>query len=522
MSLKDVLKPGMKGIFYGRHSTDKQQMDSQRQSVYELAKKYKCSIIEEYLDPGVSASKVELEKRESIQRMLKDARKKEFDFIAVYSNDRLARNPIEHMIIRLKIKTLEIPIVISSKETLYDHEDDLYQIVQDTFTKIELEKIITRTYDGLVAQAKKGHFNGGRAPYGYKYIAKPRGNEAFEPIEEKLIYVKKMFELYKKGEGFQAIANHLSEINSEEKWTKEKVRAIITNPFYAGYIAWGKRKSGTSSLKERDLWILADQEYITPIITKEEWELCWSIYHDRKTRKTSPKAIKTSFLLKDLVQCKTCKQLLDTKNQRTTSNTGKSYGERKYICSSCNNYITLERLHDDMVPRILADVRWQTKDEIYNAVEVTLNKEIQELENQIKSLHEAKAEYLVKKSKLEVELRQYMQKNENKKVINILTLYNQSLNKSIMEIDQLITINHKQIDMKSNFSFTKELIDNAIDSITAESVNHTNTDIRSLLLALVTSVTVNFKTKPVTYDYKLRIFADKLNVTNPDQISIFH
>lgn len=45
------------GAFYGRHSTDKQTMETQRSMAYEFAKKYGCMITCEYEDAGVSARK---------------------------------------------------------------------------------------------------------------------------------------------------------------------------------------------------------------------------------------------------------------------------------------------------------------------------------------------------------------------------------------------------------------------------------------------------------------------------------
>ncbi|GED32365.1 hypothetical protein BCE02nite_35060 [Brevibacillus centrosporus] len=46
MQLSDTLKPGMKGAFYGRYSTDKQEMTAQKHSVETLVKKYQCVITE--------------------------------------------------------------------------------------------------------------------------------------------------------------------------------------------------------------------------------------------------------------------------------------------------------------------------------------------------------------------------------------------------------------------------------------------------------------------------------------------
>lgn len=134
--LNDVLQSGMKGVFYGRHSTDKQKMDMQRGSVELLMKKYHCEIVHEYLDPDVSAVKKTMEQRKALQQLLKDAELKKFQFAAVYSNDRLARDPIEHELIRRHMLASGIPIVVANTESLYDSGDLLAQLVRDGVTKV--------------------------------------------------------------------------------------------------------------------------------------------------------------------------------------------------------------------------------------------------------------------------------------------------------------------------------------------------------------------------------------------------
>lgn len=60
LPLAILIQPGMKGTFYGRHSTDKQTMRAPRTIANEFAKKYNCEIVFEYEDSGVSRRKAEL------------------------------------------------------------------------------------------------------------------------------------------------------------------------------------------------------------------------------------------------------------------------------------------------------------------------------------------------------------------------------------------------------------------------------------------------------------------------------
>ncbi|MEC1716400.1 recombinase family protein, partial [Schinkia azotoformans] len=73
MKLAEIIHPGMKGVFYGRHSTDKQEMVMQQHSVANLITKYGCDIVDEYLDAGVSAVKKNIHQRKQLQRLINDA-----------------------------------------------------------------------------------------------------------------------------------------------------------------------------------------------------------------------------------------------------------------------------------------------------------------------------------------------------------------------------------------------------------------------------------------------------------------
>lgn len=194
----------------------------------------------------------------------------------------------------------------------------------------------------------------------------------------------------KKAEGFDSISKKLSQTNSNRKeWTKEKVKRIVTNPFYSGYIAWGKTKPDSkNSLSDRETWIFAKCDFIVSIISKEDWEFCWKLYQQKRKRKVSPKHYKTSFLLKDLVYCKNCNQLLDCKNQQTTGNNGKKYGEKIYFCSSCQLRIKADTLHV-IIDSLLNDIQANQPEHIFFGVKKGIYKDIQKIELEITELESA-------------------------------------------------------------------------------------------------------------------------------------
>ena len=222
MNLHEILRPGMRGAFYGRYSTNHQEILMQQHSANRLISKYECQLKEQYLDKGVSARKKTIEQRKELQRLLHDVSAKKFDFIIVYKGDRLARNPWEHQYIRTTMKLYGIPVIESSTETLYSNSENIIvQLLQDGLSKFEVDNILERTRNGIETKASEGYWMGGKAPYGYRYN---KENHTFVPYLEEIEIVKRIFSLYKKAEGFDSIASQLSKEYSNSKRTKKKIK----------------------------------------------------------------------------------------------------------------------------------------------------------------------------------------------------------------------------------------------------------------------------------------------------------
>lgn len=511
MLLSEVLKKDMIGVFYGRHSTERQNMKPQLDSAAELVKKYGCIIVKKYLEPGVSAAQVPMKDRPKLQQLLKDAKEKKFQFIVVQNNDRLARDPIEHLTIRLTLREIGIPIVVSATEKLYDsRNEDISQLLQDGFSKYEVENIKIRTLDGLKNRARGGKFTGGNAPFGYRYI---KEEKRFQSYPEELQNVKKIFDLYKKGDGFEAVANKLPPGSNKGKdWTKEKVRTIVTNPFYAGFIGWNKRSNASNtSINDKELWILTPSDYIEPIITKEVWELCWQIYNSRRKKQVSPKQLKTSYLLKDLLICKTCKHEMKGKDERTSIRYGKEYGEKVYKCETCSIKFPAEKLQDQVVNSILNDVRTLKIHQVQEKVSTSLKHEVIQLKKDLQDLETALGNYAIKQSKIKIRLQEVMKFKLDKNLIGALTVFNQEINNRIQHTEYQIKQKHNEIELKEYAEFNREAWNVVLNQILVDRSKIQPIDIRRLLLPLVKKLLI---TPNGEVEYYLRIDTKKRIVTD--------
>lgn len=520
MKLSHILQPNMKAAFYGRHSTDKQDMDMQLNSVMEVIRKYDCIHTHSFLDKAVSARKNKITSRKELENMFEAAKRKEFDFVIVYKSDRLARDPLEHQTIRIVMKTLDIPIIISSTESVYNTDTDLIvQLMEDGFTKYEVDTIIARTRSGLENKAKQGKWLGGKPPFGYTYT---KDSEQFIEHTEELYYVKEIFNLYVNGHGFQYIANTLPNGSRRGKdWGKENVKAIVLNPFYCGLLSWRRQTDGKQNA--RDIWIEAPNHYVKPIISRTTWESCWRIYSEKRNGNMVPKHYKTSFLLQGLLSCEKCQELMKTKNQQTVSSTNKQYGGKIYFCTNCKLRIDADLLHDKVVNQTLTDVKISGFHNVYHAIEQKIQYEIQELNNNIQKHQRLFENYTIKLHNIKEELKQRMKNNDDKRFLKSLAIYRLDVQRKLDGVTQQINDFKQQITLKEKVEKSKETWLHTLNEVFQDDVKLqeiSDMDKRRFLLPLIQSVSIKESKKRDEYDISLQLRTDFSKRDVKNQISL--
>ncbi|MBS4171821.1 recombinase family protein [Bacillus sp. FJAT-49736] len=487
MSLSNIIQPNMKAVFYGRHSTDKQNMDTQLRSAYDFAEKYQCEIIKEYLDEAVSSRKKE---RRQLETLLKDAHEKKFDFIIIYAHSRLARIPEEHDVLRIAMSALGIHIVESSSETLYNYGDIVYSSIKDALAKYELDKLRKVTKDAISTLLGQGLWTGGRAPFGYKYHKKLRKtgkrdntaeimeftksvdiseevsnaiqNGRFERIEDELILVDDIFSFYKQGYGFRQIAEMMPKASHRGKdWNHDLVKQVIINPFYAGYIAIRKRKTNAkNTLNKRDDWKMNKCPLIDPVITFSEWEECFQLYEKRKEKALPPNYFKTSFLVNNLLYCEACKQFFKGKDQRS-----KGYGCLVYVCSckkeKGKRRIKADDIHLEVIQKMF-QLQKKSNQEITDIIKEKIRVECENLEEKMKVISKALEREELKLFTINAKIQKLFLTNGDETLIKILSIGKEALTNSIGEKSNQITELQKTAQLLRDIDGDPRYIDEKI------------------------------------------------------------
>lgn len=381
--------------FYGRYSTSKQDEGMQITAAKLFCTKYGINFNENliYLDEATSAVKLEMKRREQLMRLLSDLDAGKFDFILAYSESRLARDPVEHARIRLLLHG--VPIILCDTETVYNPLglDVLSRVIRDGVSKFEVDQTSERTRDTFISKIRAGKQVNKHLPYGYV-----TRDGVFTMLPAQRLEVRKIFELYGQGIGFASIARELEWYQKDQVTpNKERVKCIIINPFYAGFLSMNKvMPRARLSVRERSEWHEGFCPAIEPVVTIEEWNRCFSIYSARKRREISPLHYRTSFLLSGILRCPKCGDSVVGKNQIKRKNGSTVYGWRYYFCARCDYSIDASYIHHYVLSEILPSLisrstkEWgQIKEKVLNSIDQDLTGLIAErgqIQNQIEDV----------------------------------------------------------------------------------------------------------------------------------------
>lgn len=485
---------GKSGAFYGRVSTNAQDDQMQWDSCCTFTKKYKCTISKHY-EEELSATRNTLTKRKKLMNLINDASKHKFDFIVVYNHDRLARDPLEHLKLRKMFDDIDMPVFLSSSEKVYSHKDILSNAIRDNYSKIESDNIRVRMKDSINSRIGiHGIWTGGHTPYGVQYISIDDNNPKIKNLvfeKNKIPSIEFIFEKYKQGYGFRAVANMLIENGMDigTKWSKDKIKSIVTNPIYCGILSINKRKrNSTNTTNEREMWVEKKCNDLEPIISCNDWEYCYELYYKRKTQELkNPRQFTTNFLFKDLVYCHPCNKPLATKNQIS-----QGIGSRIYFCSSCCKIRIIAKDLDHFLYEYLKNsILLKTSVGIKKDLNEYFNRKVFELEQGIKDFTKQLTQLRINFDDAERELKPLLLTQSNLIAIKTLQAYQSIVFLDIEQTKNNVKKSNDKIDKLKKLDLNDEIWDNILSSPIQNSYSNTNV-LRKIFYHLIDKIEIDF------------------------------
>lgn len=277
----------------------------QRQIVMEYIDSQEDWILDkkEYFEGSNSGYKNALSKRETLQEALEDACNHEYDILAVYKDDRVGRRMWEMGAYIMALKSYGVDTYTVKDGLISPETDDIMGQMMLALRYGSAQKSSSdtgmRVKDTAQKLVRKGKFMGGRAPYGYELVLSGelskhgRALHMLKIIPKQAEVVKHIYALsVNKEYGSVKIAQELNRdayyrrLAPRDVWKEGTITSILTNPVYAGYVAYKRRERTNGSCHRLDQkeWIKAEtaNEDIK-MIEDEMWNL---VQEKRKKRST--------------------------------------------------------------------------------------------------------------------------------------------------------------------------------------------------------------------------------------------
>jgi DNA invertase Pin-like site-specific DNA recombinase len=247
----------MRSVLYLRMSTDRQEASiaQQRDALVAFAAKQGHEIVGEYVDEGISGDATH--KRKGFQAMIRDAAGGGFDRILCWDQSRFGRfDSIEagSWITPLRDAGVSLETMDGGVVDWTDFAGRITFAVAQEGKNAFLRDLSRSSLRGMAAKIRDGQgFFGGSTPYGYQRetaIIDRKKITALVPDEVTGPIVRRMFENYTAAGG--SLYSVVEMLNSEgipspygrPQWRRSSVRRVLTNPIYAGDIAWGRTMCG--------------------------------------------------------------------------------------------------------------------------------------------------------------------------------------------------------------------------------------------------------------------------------------
>lgn len=276
----------------------------QRQLVKEYIEKFDDWKLDnkEYFEGSNSGYKNSVTDRDVLKEALEDARKHEYDILAVYKDDRIGRRMWEIGAYVMQLKNLGVDIYTVKDGCISPENDDIMgqMILALRYGNAQKSSSDTgmRVKDTAQKLVQKGKFLGGSAPYGYELylsgeISKHgRALHALRIHPERAKVLKHIFDLaYYKEFGSSKIAQILNKDDYYRSmapngvWKSGTITSILTNPISTGRTAYKRREkiNGKFHRLSNEEWIIAETS--NPDIRIIE-DFIWEGVQEKRERRT--------------------------------------------------------------------------------------------------------------------------------------------------------------------------------------------------------------------------------------------
>lgn len=369
--------------------------------------------------------------RNILTEIRSDAANNEFDILVVYKDDRVGRRMWEMGMFIMQLKSLGVDVYTVKDGCISPELDDIMGQMMLALRYGNAQKSSAdtgmRVRDTAEKLVKTGKFIGGKAGYGYKLILSGELSKHGRALHKRQIvpeqaeainYIFLLADI--KEYGSTKIAKVLNQdeyyhsLAPNDEWKSGTITSILTNPLYAGYVSYNRRKKMNGKFRRlsNDEWSIAEQpnEEIR-IVDEERWERVQvkrSLRGAKYKKSLANKNVTVvnrnygSLALIDVAYCGYCGSKL-TNGSKYNYWTIKGTGERRasktpiYKCQNAWQGVVHDKVYQFRADKVEAIIFWAisiyldsilNQKEIFEEIEKNQNVEKKKIENEIRKMKE--------------------------------------------------------------------------------------------------------------------------------------
>ena len=301
---------------------ESQSISNQRDFIINYLEKNKLTLIDEYIDDGVSGTQFD---RAGWLRLINDIETGRINMVVTKDTSRLGRNISQCLYYSTEYfqeKGVRYVAIADGIDTFDKNQNTDMLMFKAFYNEMFVKDISTKIKATLNSQKRNGKFMGSFAPFGYKKNL-PYNKHELIIDEEQAEVVKRIYHMFIKGMGIKKIANILTEekilipsiqknLNRGNKsklygiWQQKTISDILTNPTYKGDLTQCREykvsyKSKKRKKNQKENWIIA-KGACPAIVDERIFDLVQNMYHKNKNRTLKS----NEYLLRGCIFCKEC------------------------------------------------------------------------------------------------------------------------------------------------------------------------------------------------------------------------
>jgi len=273
-----------KYVIYQRVSTEEQAAEGyslkamRERCEHYIQSQEDAELVKIYEDAGYSGT-LEPSKRPALSQLLTDLKSKKvaFDTVLIWKLDRLSRSlrdtmNLEHILRKANV-TLES---VTERVDTSSPSGKMFFATIASFGEFESAQIGERTFNAMRSKVAEIPL-GGNPPIGYR-----RHNKNLIVDMKQAEAVRKIFRKFLEVKNYSKVASFLNNRNictaQGKIWNHKSIRRVLSNPTYAGSIAWNKRKGRLRCSNPLEKWIVKEGRH-EAIVSKRVFDKVQNILY---------------------------------------------------------------------------------------------------------------------------------------------------------------------------------------------------------------------------------------------------